>query len=74
MKKLKKWVSTYLLRPDHDQRKQIASSCNTGAALVVVQYFINKEGIAAILMLFIAFAMWVFGVVIVRKDIDDKEE
>ena len=39
-KKLQKWIISFFHGFDHDQRKQVATSCNTVAALVMVNYTI----------------------------------
>lgn len=38
-KKLQKWIILCFRAFDHDQRKQIATTCNTVAALVMVNFY-----------------------------------
>ena len=67
-KKLQKWVISFFHGLDHDQRKQVATSCNTVAALVMVNYTIQGSGFSAVLMLIISTLLWVVSIIIVRKN------
>jgi len=69
-KKLQKWVISFFHGLDHDQRKQVATSCNTVAALVMVNYTIQGSGFSAVLMLIISTLLWVVSIIIVRKNDD----
>ena len=76
MMKFKIWWERFIARyrnPDHEQKKQIASLCNTIAALIMVNYYFHGKGLMAFLMLLVAVCLWLGSVAIVRKD-NDKEE
>ena len=76
MMKFKTWCERFIARyrnPDHEQKKQIASLCNTIAALIMVNYYFHGQGLMAFLMLLVAVCLWLGSVAIVRKD-NDKEE
>ena len=76
MMKFKTWWERFIARyrnPDHEQKKQIASLCNTIAALIMVNYYFHGQGLMAFLMLLVAVCLWLGSVAIVRKD-NDKEE
>ena len=75
MMKFKTWWERFIARyrnPDHEQKKQIASLCNTIAALIMVNYYFHGKGLMAFLMLLVSLLLWSFSIVIVRKD-DDEE-
>ena len=69
-KKLQKWIISFFHGFDHDQRKQVATSCNTVAALVMVNYTIQGSGFSAVLMLVISALLWAVSIIIVRKNED----
>lgn len=52
---------------DHDQRKQLATSCNTVTALVMVNYSIQGSGLPAVIMLLVSALLWIGSIIIVRK-------
>ena len=62
-----KWAITRFHNLDHDQRKQTAAALNNIATLIVVQYFIQRTGIVAIMMLAVAGLLWFLSIEIVRK-------
>ena len=62
-----KWTITRFHDLDHDQRKQTAAALNNIATLIVVQYFIQRTGIVAIMMLAVAGLLWFLSIKIVRK-------
>ena len=59
--------------PNQEQKKQIASICNTIAALLMVNYYIQGKGLMAFLMLLVAVGLWLGSVAIVRNN-DSKED
>ncbi len=65
--KWRKLAITCLHKLDHDQRKQAAAALNNIATLIVVQYFIQRTGIIAIMMLVVAGLLWFLSIKIVRK-------
>ena len=65
------WVIAHYRDPDHDQRKQFATACNTVAAIVMVNYCLNGKGVLSVLMLPVAVSLWMVSIAVVRKD---KEE
>ena len=68
LRKLWKWADAHFYGLDHAQRKQVASALNNIATLIVVQYFIQRTGIVAIMMLAVAGLLWLLSIKIVRKD------
>ena len=71
IKALWDWGLSHYRDPDHEQRKQFATTCNTVAAIVTVNCFFNGKGIMAFMMLLIAVALWLVSIAVVRKQ--DKE-
>ena len=70
IERLRKWVIACFHRLDHDQRKQFATSCNTVAALIMVNYTIQGSGFSAVLMLIVSALLWIVSIIIVRKNDD----
>jgi hypothetical protein len=72
MKKLTDWILRYLPNPDHEQRKMLGTIAHGQALLILAHYFIYGKGFSAVIVLFVAIALWVFAYKIVRKDEEEK--
>ena len=74
MKKFKEVLERIMVHfrdPDHDMRKQFATTCNTVAAILVVNFVLNNKGIISFVMLVVAVVLWLLSVAVVRKEKSD---